>query len=314
VMQRIPPGKSSQIAEAAGVPPALLDKFYSDKGQIEKWAPADRQRFMSAILNIAAVLEIPSDMTRGEWTQAKNAYSKMSTEAKEQFGDDILDTVDLYYREKGVSYEKGEAFLERHPELEQYMNWKAERVMGSPLLSSYYGGASMIEGYQRAKMYADIEKQVGPEIFDIIDEYNDLKTFGEPSEVKAFSRKYKRQIAQYYDLKDEWTIRINQEVAQLSAQLPEGQGVNLREDIDMTSPMAQSLSGELQPEYQPTYQDFAAQIPDRLMNLVGDYYSQGEPLPESARKQLERLAREMGYGTSDDLLQAIGTSLYTQTP
>jgi hypothetical protein len=48
------------------------------------------------------------------------------------------------------------------------------------------------------------------------------------------------------------------------------------------------------------------------MNLTVDYFERSEPLPESARKQLERLAREMGYGTSDDLLQAIVTSLYQQ--
>jgi hypothetical protein len=313
-MQRIPPGQSSDIAEAAGVSPALLDKFYSEKGAIEKWAPADRARFMSGILNIAAVLEIPSDMTRGEWTDAKNAYSRMSTDAKEQFGDDILDMVDGYYQAKTKSYDAADAYLERHPEVEQYMNWKAERVMGSPLLSAYYGGADMVESYHRSKMYADIEKQLGTEIFDTIDEYNDLKTFGDPKEVKAFYRQHKREISKYYDLKDAWTIQINQQVAQLSAHLPEGENSGIREDIDTTSPGAMGLAGELQPAYQPTYEDFAAQIPDRLMNLVQDYMYNGEPLQESARKQLERLAREMGYNSSDDLLQAIGTSLYAQTP
>jgi hypothetical protein len=314
VMQRIPPGQSSDIAEAAGVSPALLDKFYADKGQIDKWAPADRQRFMSAVLNIAAVLEIPSDMTRGEWTDAKNAYSRMSTDAKKQFGDDILDMVDGYYQAKTKSYDAADAYLERHPEVEQYMNWKAERVMGSPLLSAYYGGADMVESYHRSKMYADIEKQLGTEIFDTIDEYNDLKTFGDPKEVKAFYRQHKREISKYYDLKDAWTIQINQQVAQLSAHLPEGENSGIREDIDTTSPGAMGLANELQPAYQPSYEDFAAQIPDRLLNLVQDYMYNGEPLQESARKQLERLAREMGYNSSDDLLQAIGTSLYAQTP
>jgi hypothetical protein len=314
VMQRIPPGQSSDIAEAAGVSPALLDKFYSEKGAIEKWAPADRARFMSGILNIAAVLEIPSDMTRGEWTDAKNAYSRMNTEAKGLFGDDILDRVDDYHQEKTKSYDAADAYLERHPEVEQYMNWKAERVMGSPLLSAYYGGASMVESYHRSKMYADIEKQLGTEIFDTIDEYNDLKTFGDPKEVKAFYRQHKREISKYYDLKDSWTIQINQQVAQLSAHLPEGENSGIREDIDTTSPGAMGLANELQPAYQPSYEDFAAQIPDRLMNLVQDYMYNGEPLQESARKQLERLAREMGYNSSDDLLQAIGTSLYAQTP
>jgi hypothetical protein len=312
VMQRIPPGQSSDIAEAAGVSPALLDKFYADKGAIEKWAPADRARFMSGILNIAAVLEIPSDMTRGEWTDAKNAYSRMSTDAKKQFGDDILDMVDGYYQAKTKSYDAADAYLERHPEVESYMNWKAERVMNSPLLSAYYGGASMVESYHRSKMYKDIETQLGAEIFDTIDEYNDLKTFGDPKEVKAFYRQHKREISKYYDLKDSWTIQINQQVAQLSAHLPEGENSGIREDIDTTSPGAMGLANELQPAYQPTYDDFASQIPDRLMNLVQDYMYNGEPLQESARKQLERLAREMGYNSSDDLLQAIGTSLYAQ--
>jgi hypothetical protein len=170
----------------------------------------------------------------------------------------------------------------------------------------------MIESYHRSQMYADIETQLGAEIFDVIDTYNDLKTFGEPAEVKAFSRQHKREISKYYDLKDSWTLRINQEVAKLSAELPEGENSGIREDIDTTSPGAMSLANELQPEYQPSYEDFAAQIPDRLMNLTVDYFERSEPLPESARKQLERLAREMGYGTSDDLLQAIGTSLYQQ--
>jgi hypothetical protein len=314
VLNRIPPGQSSQIAEAAGVSPELFDKFFTDKGQIDKWAPADRQRFMSAVLNIAAVLEIPSDMTRGEWTDAKNAYSRMSADAEKQFGDDILDLVDGYYQAKTKSYDAADAYLERHPEVESYMNWKAERVMGSPLLSAYYGGANMVESYERSKMYADIEKQLGAEIFDTIDAYNDLKTFGEPAEVKAFYRQHKREIAKYYDLKDAWTIQINQQVAQLSAHLPEGENSGIREDIDTTSPGAMGLANELQPAYQPSYEDFAAQIPDRLMNLVQDYMYNGEPLQESARKQLERLAREMGYNSSDDLLQAIGTSLYAQTP
>jgi hypothetical protein len=312
VLSRIPPGMSSEVTKAAGMTPELFEKFFTDKGAIDKWAPTDRAQLMAAVMSMAAVLEIPDDMSRSEWTDAKNAYSRMNTDAKRQFGEDILDTIDLYHREKGISYEKGEAFLERHPEAEQYMNWKSERVMGSPLLSAYYGGAGMIESYHRSKMYADIEKELGAEIFDIIDEYNDLKTFGEPAEVKAFNRQHKREISKYYDIKDAWTIRINQEVAKLSAQLPEGQGVSIREDIDTTSPGAMSLSDELQPEYKPTYDDFAAQIPDRLMNLVQDYMYNGEPLQESARKQLERLAREMGYGSSDDLLQAIGTSMYTQ--
>jgi hypothetical protein len=312
VMQRIPPGQSSDIAEAAGVSPALLDKFYSEKGAIEKWAPADRARFMSGILNIAAVLEIPSDMTRGEWTDAKNAYSRMSTDAKQMFGDDILDLTDTYYALKTQSRDKADAFIDSHPGLEQYFNWKSERIMGSPLLSSYYGGANMIESYWRSKQYADIESKLGADIFDVISDYNDLKTWGEPSEYKAFYRQHKKEISAYYELKDQWGLTIIQETAKLSAHLPEGQNSGIREDIDVTSPGAMGLANALQPEEQMTYQDFTDVIPDRLMNLVTDFVVGGERLPESAEKQLSRIANELGYNSVDDLIQDIGVSMYAQ--
>ena len=312
VLNRIPPGKSSEVAKAAGIDPALMSKFYDDKGAIEKWSAGDRAKFMSGVLNIAAVLEIPTDMTRAEWTKAKNAYSGLSSDAKERFGDDILDMVDGYYQKKTVSKEAADAYLEEYPEVEQYMNWKSQRVMESPLLSSYYGGASMIENYYRSQQYAAIEKELGKEIFDTISEYNDLKTWGDSGEAKAYYNQNKAKIRQYYKMKDDWSILINQQVAQLSAHIPEGEGVSLREDIDVTSVGAQQLAGAIQPEEQPTFEDFQAQVPDRLLNLVVDYFSQSEPIPESAQRQLDRIAKEMGYTYGDDLLQAIGASLYAQ--
>lgn len=311
VMTRIPPGKSSEIAEAAGIDPALLDKFFADKGSIEKWSAEDRSKFMSGILTISAVLEIPSDMTRGEWTKAKNAYSGLSTEAKSKFGEDISDVADGYYQAKTVSSQAAEAYMEKHPQLEQYMDWKAQRIMESPLLSAYYGGASQIEGYYRSQMYGAIEKELGKEIFDVLGEYNDLKTY-EPENAKSFYNQHKAEIRKYYKLKDDWSVIINQQVAQLSARLPEGEDAGIREDIDSTSVGAQQFAENLQQPKTPTFEDFQQQVPDKLMNLVVDYFQTGERLPESAQRQLDRIANEMGFEYSDDLLQAIGTSMYQQ--
>jgi hypothetical protein len=314
VLNRIPPGKSSDIAKAAGIDSALMSKFYDDKGAIDKWAAGDRAKFMSGVLNIAAVLEIPSDMTRAEWTKAKNAYSGLTNEAKKQFGDDIMDMVDGYYQKKTVSQDAANAYLEENPQVEQYMNWKSQRVMESPLLSAYYGGASMIENYYRSQQYAAIEKELGKEIFDIIAENNDLKTYGDPGEAKQFYNQNKAAIRRYYQLKDEWAMTINQQTAQLSAHIPEGEGVSIREDIDVTNLGAQQLAGALQEPEAPTFEEFQSQVPERLMNLILDYYNQDEPLPESAQRQLDRIANEMGYQYSDELLRAIGTSLYAQQP
>jgi hypothetical protein len=194
------------------------------------------------------------------------------------------------------------------------MNWKSERIMNSPMLSAYYGGASMIENYYRSQQYAAIEKDLGKEIFDTISQYNELKTYGEGNEYKAFYAQHKAEIKKYYSMKDTWNVLINQQVAKLSAHIPEGQGAGIREDIDVTNIGAQNLANQLQPQQQPTFEDFQTQVPPRLMNLVQDYFANGDQLPESANRQLERVARDMGYNTSDDLLQAIGVSLYQAQP
>jgi hypothetical protein len=312
VLTRIPPGKTTDIAEAVGISPQLLEKFFADKGQLDRWSPADQKKFMSGVLDIAAVLEIPSDMTRQEWTKAKGAYKGMTTEAQKKFGSDILDSVDGYYQAKTKSPDMATAYLDRHPEVSDYMNWKAERIMQSPLLSAYYGGASMIEGYYRSQMYADIEKNLGKDIFDVVGEYNDLKTFGDPAESKRFYNANKAKIKQYYKIKDAWAIEINQNVSRMTNYIPEGEGAGIREDFNPDSVGAQNLANSLQPQEQPTVQELQAAIPERLWNLTQDYFFNSDPLPETARKQLERLANEMGYGSIDDLLQDIGSSLYAQ--
>lgn len=310
VMQRIPPGQSSDIAKAVGIDSALFDKFYADKGQINKWSESDRMKFMAGITTISAVLEIPGDMTREEWGKAKDAYKGLDTEAKKQFGDNITDLVDGYYQAKTTSYQAADAYLEKHPEVNDYMNWRSERIMGSPLLSAYYGGASMVENYYRSKMYSDIETKLGKEIFNVMDEYNDLKTFGSTAEQKAFYRQHRSEISQYYNMKDAWNVEINKNVAEISAHIPDIQGAQIREDYDPNSPTQSALADAVQPQQQMTYEDFQAVIPERLDNLMQDYFTNGERLPESAEKQLSRIANELGFGSVDDLLQAYGSSLY----
>jgi hypothetical protein len=314
VMSRIPPGKNSEYAKAVGIDPALMDKFFTDKGQIDNWTPSDRQKFMAGIMTMNAVLEIPTDMTRHEWTQAKNAYDQMSTDAKSKFGKSILDQVDAYYQAKTKGGNAASDYLDNHPAVSEYMDWKAQRVMGSPLLSAYYGGASMVEGYYRSKMYADIESKLGKDVFDMIAEYNDLKTYGTSVEQKAFYKQNRNAIATYYKMKDGWQVEINQQVAKLSAHMPEGEGATVREDYDVTSPTQSQFAEAVQGGQAPTLQDFQSQIPDRLQNLLNDYLRDGDRLSETANKQLERIASQMGYEDVNDLIQAYGQSLYQTQP
>lgn len=316
VMSRIPPGKNSEYSKAVGIDPTLMEKFFTDKGAIDQWSPSDRQKFMSGIMTMSAVLEIPTDMSRHEWTQAKSAYDQMSTDAKSKFGTSILDQVDAYYQAKTKGGNSASTFLDAHPQVSEYMDWRAQRVMGSPLLSAYYGGASMIEGYYRSKMYADIETKLGGEIYNTIDQYNQLKTYGTNTEQKSFYKQNRNAINMYYKMKDGWQVKINQEVAQLSAHMPEGQGAQVRPDYNTTSPTQSQFAQTVQNDGQPprTIQDFQATIPPRLENLMKDYIYNGDPLSDTASKQLDRIASQMGYQDVNELLQAYGQSLYQGQP
>ena len=184
--------------------------------------------------------------------------------------------------------------------------------MNSPLLSAYYGGASVIESYYKGQMYDDIETKLGKDIFDVIEEYNDLKTFGERGESTRFYNQNKAKIKQYYKMKDDWNVIINQNVAQMTNYIPDAEGAGIREDINPNAVGSQQLAGSLQPQQQPSLQEFQSYITPSLMNMVVDYFYQGDQLTDSGRRQLERLAREMGYYDVDALLQAVGSSLYAQ--
>ena len=87
VMNRIPPNVDSD--ELLGLSQELMNKFYEDKGHIELWTEADRERFMASILDLGAMLEIPDDATRNEWNEVTRQKSLLKEQQKAIFGNDI---------------------------------------------------------------------------------------------------------------------------------------------------------------------------------------------------------------------------------
>ena len=146
----------------------------------------------------------------------------------------------------------------------------------------------------------------------MIGEYNDIKTYGTPAEIKTYYNKNKATIKQYYSMRDGWQLTIDQQVSYMTAAIPEGEGAGIREDIPDNAIGANDLAQAAQPEQQMTLQDFQAAIPSHTLSIVQDYILQGEKIPESATKQLERLAQQLGYYDANELIQAIGISLYEQ--
>jgi hypothetical protein len=130
-------------------------------------------RFMGAILNLGAALDVPSDATRSEWTEARNRYNALLRRAEERYGSDIWARVDRYLSAPGESGPEREArrmILNQDPQIEQALDFRAREILGDPILSLYYGSIAQIENYYRNRMYDEAERR-WPGIWDTWDAY-----------------------------------------------------------------------------------------------------------------------------------------------
>ncbi len=295
VLGRIPPGQKSEIAKAAGIDLRLLDKFYSDKGHLEKWAKTERERFMAGVIDIAAILDLPDDATQTEWRNASFAYQDMRKEAERLFGDEVWDMVDSYFAKKDdEGSEEANDYLDANPIVGDVLDWKSRIVLGNPLLSAYYGSISVVESYYRGLMYDAIENELGPEVWDTWDEYWDVKE--NLGDAKAFWKEHP-ELERYNLLRDEYEAIISKSTIRAVGAIPESRPAVIRPDVGAETFAQQDIRGVLEQEevssYSFTWQDWQEVLSVPMQGVIQDFAYSGEELPDAAERQLERIAEEL---------------------
>jgi len=151
VLNRIPPGQSFDVVQAAGIPDHLVDQFYSDGGRIDKWKKTDQDRFMNGMSDLGALLEIPNDATVQEWNEARRRYDLIKAEASTRWGTDILEKVDAYFgffSDDPASKERAREYMDAHPEVGEYLDFKSQVVLQDDILQ-----AKMVFQYQLTLPY-----------------------------------------------------------------------------------------------------------------------------------------------------------------
>jgi hypothetical protein len=304
VIARIPPGQKNDIAEAAGISPELLDRFWSEKGHVEKWGKTDRERFMAGIVDIGAVLDLPDDATAAEWRAASNAYGDMDEAMQAQFGPGIGEMIDAYF-----AAEAGEksAFLDAHPEVQEALSWKDNEIITNPLLMAYYGSAQTVERYYKGVMNAAIAQEVGEDIWDKWDTYYDIY---DDDERKAYWKAHP-ELERYIEVKDAYTDIVAGHVTRIASVIPESRQANLRGAVPATSgeqAVAASVAQTGQDIYGMTWDDWRGMMSEPLQNIVLDYALGGEDIPERAMSQIEYIAEGLD-ADPDTVLAAIVRSL-----
>jgi hypothetical protein len=130
VMARLEPGQKISTAEEFGIPSDLMSRFYEEKGT-SKFTPSEKMRLMAGILEMAQKYEVPTPEMTAEWTEVSNRLDAMNRAARERWPD--IDAIsDGYYAAKEAG--QGGVYLEEHPELKQYWDWRDAYREADPVL------------------------------------------------------------------------------------------------------------------------------------------------------------------------------------
>ncbi len=298
VLRRIPPGMTDDLMKAAGLPYETVDNFYENKGDLTLLSDSERMRFMASVIDLSLILEIPSDATSFEWSAARSSYTKMMDFAKKVWGDDIWDRVDNYYGARDDdNRDKADAILKADPHIENALDWKGMQVVFDPNLAPYYGGLDKVESYYKGLMYAEIEDELGEEIWDTWSEYWRRKDTAQ--DASDFYKDHP-ELERYGEIVEKWEPLIAKHLVEFGSNLPEPIGAKAREDFQPFDPLHEQLSravatmggSRVPQQFVWTREQWAQELGEPLLNLVDDYII-GDELTTAAEVALERAAERL---------------------
>lgn len=315
VLSRIPPSQSDDYATWAGISPDLLSAFYEQKGHMEEWQPQERQGFMAGILDLGAILDLPDSATRSEWSAAKTAYNAMLARGRTRFGEDIWERVDTYYGARGDSQQerdRANAILASDPQIEAAMDFRSGEILGNTILSQYYGSIRQVESYWRGFMYAQIERELGAEVYDTWDEYYQARLEGTQT---AFWREHP-ELQRYRDIITGWEPVIAGHVVDFGERIPDRPSGLLREDMGVTTYGGQAILGQIEAAGAPqvpqmSIEEWRTRLGETLFNLTEDTIA-GEELPYAAETALDEVATGMGLSGHDVIIELLRRATYAQ--
>lgn len=206
VLSRIAPGQSGDIFRALGVDPALTDKFYQDKGNMQQWNPLDKEAFMNAMVQIGTLVAIPADTTAAEWQQVKTIYKQVDKDLQARFGDDILTKIEAFYE---LPYDSPEQknYMEAHPDVAQALDYKDFVIAGNKQIAPYYDGLNRLERYYGGEFRRQVGLRVDPNYYQY---YQIRGMIIDPAEQKAFDRQigWDAMNKKYTAFKKEWDLMV----------------------------------------------------------------------------------------------------------
>lgn len=318
VISRIPPGMSDDLLSSVGIEREIIERFYQDKGDFSEWSEQDKSRFMSAVLDLGAMLKMPDGATKQEWNEARDANEAIYANLKTEFGDDIWDKVNAYYELKDTNQQLAFQFREAHPEITGVLSRRQELLMNDPKAFEYFGSIDGVENYFNGRVRAQLKEEFG-DLAPNWAEYFDIK-LTDPAAAKQYWNAHP-ELKAYSERKAELEFESNQAYVSVASRLPEREYLELRPDFEAMSAEQENLANQLQnPAQMPTWDEVknvaGNDFSPSMQMLIQAYYNDGTELSKGANSQLEYLASrygaQLGADNPDAFLRMLGVAMYKQ--
>ncbi len=150
VLNRLPPGQSTDLLKNHGLSQEIIDKFYSitqDETDIEgvprkqravaELEPGERLRFMGAILELSELYDVPTPAMTAEWQEAKDRVGRLYEIAETQFPG-VQEMESYYYDLLATDPRAADDYAEANPVIWEYRDWVNDTKRSDPLLAWYY--------------------------------------------------------------------------------------------------------------------------------------------------------------------------------
>lgn len=301
VMSRIPPGQSSAILEAAGVDPETAQKFYDSGGDFGNMTETERQHFYASMVDIGALLAIPSNTTRDEWTAVRARYNEITNLQKQQYGDDILDRIQDYYALK-TSEERAQ-YADANPDVMDAMEFKTSVIANDSVMVRYYGGIDTIERYYTSQMYDKLDEKYSDETLAKVQMYYEIQLSSDRTKFK----KQNPDVAAYF--KDKYAMQddIARQLSNFGDILPATP--ELQPGVKPSYSKQEDIYNAAQPQPKYSQEQWTGMVGQPVMDLISEFKNGDKALPYQVRTYLEKAASQYGYDNENDMLVAIMSSM-----
>jgi hypothetical protein len=302
VLGRIPPGQSSELYKAVGIDPTTAQKFYDSKGNIKDWSQSDRDKFLASMVDLGAMLSIPDYTTKQDWNEARANYKGVQEGMKQNFGPDIADKIDELFSMEDK--DARDAYMQRHPEVGEALQWQNEQVVNNESLYTFYGGIQALEKYHKGKVYDVLEAKYGSDIQEKFAEYYDMQ-ISDPAGAKSYYRLHP-ELAKYNKEKKVLMEQALRAIVDFGSRLPDTPKPELTGNTPQS--VGQQNIEEYATQQTPDFSFWQQELPE-VSNILANYWSGNEPIPYAVTKVLDRQAGQYGYPDGEAMLQAILISM-----